>query len=40
MDATIGDKSPIRVVDCGFRYPFDGFLLRDMALQKIRTDGI
>ena len=40
MDATIVNKSPIKVVDCGFRYPFDGFLLRDMALQKIRTDGI
>ena len=40
MDATIGDKSPIKVVDCGFRYPFDGFLLRDMELWRIRTDGI
>tara|TARA_B100000676_G_C17463501_1_gene524972 strand:- start:280 stop:519 length:240 start_codon:yes stop_codon:yes gene_type:complete len=40
MDATIDDKSPIKVVDCGFRYPFDGFLLRDMALWRIRTYGI
>ena len=32
MEATIGDKSPIKVVDGSFRYPFDGFLLRDMAL--------
>ena len=40
MDATIGDKSPIKVVDCGFRYPLEGFLLRDIALWKIQINDI